>query len=124
MRGLGIRAALAVWMAATWASAQPAEQPGVHFTVKVRGGQTSFHVGEEIPLELSFSADAGQRYQIDLAAYDPSGRMRLETYSAEPRTGWSDPLDSYYRSIQFPNGSFSNVQNFQPQPYCDRGRFE
>src|SRR5436190_1491768 len=53
----------------------------LHFSVRTRGGQVSFRVGEVIPLELSFSSAAPKTYQLDMAGYDRSGRLNAERFT-------------------------------------------
>lgn len=104
-----------VCLSVAWlAPAQPAD---LHLAVRTRLGQTTFRIGEEIPLELSFSSDAPQKYQIDFANYDASGRPKQESFTVQPRAGWSDPLDFYFRSVNFPGGPYSSFQPLPAQPF-------
>jgi hypothetical protein len=71
----------------------------VELHVAVKDGKTSFYLGEVIPLELSFTSKSANRYQLNLARYDRSGRMSYESFRVTPDTGWDDPLRSYFNSL-------------------------
>lgn len=93
-----MRAALFLLAFATAALAQrPDEAPTpppdtkIDFKVSVVGGQKVFHIGEIIPLKLSFSSRLKRRYQIDEARYDRSGRMDFEHFTVVPADGAEDP---------------------------------
>jgi hypothetical protein len=60
--------------------------------------KTKFRAGELIPLELEFTSAASDRYQINLATYDRSGRMSYEQVLLDPKEGTSDPLELYFNS--------------------------
>ncbi len=68
-----------------------------------------FHIGERIPLELSFSSTSVNRYEINLARYDRSGRMQSEQFDVSPRQGWADPLDAYFANGYAGGGISSSV---------------
>lgn len=82
------------------ASAQAAAPSDVQLIARVHGGQTTFRIGEVIPIELSFTSISPRTYQFDNATYDRSGRLNEDQFSIEPKTGWDDPLDIYFRSYQ------------------------
>src|SRR5580693_5019641 len=79
-------------------STRPVESEGVKLTVRIKGDQASFHVGELIPLELSFTSASPNTYQIDTASYDRSGRLGEESFQVEPAEGSDDPLALYFQS--------------------------
>jgi hypothetical protein len=54
--------------------------------------QSEFHIGETIPIQLSFSASVRDRYQVNMAQYDRSGRMEYERFILVPASGAVDPL--------------------------------
>ena len=90
---------------------------GVEFTVRATGGQTTFHLGEVIPLELSFSSSTPGKYQLDTAGYDRSGRLNEEQYSVEPNTGWTDPLYRHFHGFQgFMGGGLRGFEILSPHP--------
>jgi hypothetical protein len=64
----------------------------------VTAGKAEFHCGEVVPLELAFTSATSDRYQINLATYDRSGRMSYEQFVLEPKQGTSDPLELYFNS--------------------------
>ena len=70
----------------------------VQLKVETKDGQTTFHIGEVIPLVLSFTSSSPNTYQIDMASYDRSGRLGMETYAVEPKIGWDDPLKLYFNA--------------------------
>ena len=120
MQGRVTKAAFAVVAlhAALWpAYAQPVDPaPDIRLTARISSGQTTFRVGELIPLELSFSSTAEQKYQLNPASGDRSGRMNYESFAVEPRTGWSDPLDLYFRTFASVGGGLTNFQALSQQP--------
>ena len=77
--------------------------------LRTKTGESSFHVGERIPLELSFSSSSVKRYEISLARYDRSGRMRSEQFEVSPRTGWADPLKVYFANGYMGGGLSSSA---------------
>jgi hypothetical protein len=55
--------------------------PGdLHFVLRTTDGQTRFHPGETIPLTLEFSSDVSDKYLLDAAGYDRSGRLWSEEF--------------------------------------------
>lgn len=89
----------------------------VKLTAAIRGGQSTFRIGEVIPLELSFTSTAPGKYQFDNATYDRSGRLHSETFAVEPRSGWDDPLELYFRSYQcFIGGGLRGIETLSNKP--------
>lgn len=74
--------------------------------LKTKTGESIFHVGERIPLELRFTSDSLNRYEINLARFDRSGRMQSEQFDVYPKTGWTDPLAAYFAN-GYAGGGFS-----------------
>jgi len=60
--------------------------------------KTKFRAGELIPLDLQFTSATSDRYQINLATYDRSGRVSYEQFLLDPKEGTSDPLELYFNS--------------------------
>src|SRR5664279_2508319 len=92
---------------------------GVEFIVRSTGGQTTFHIGEVIPLELSFSSSAPGKYQLCTATYDRSGRLNVEPYSVEPNTGWTDPLYRHFNGFlgsMGMGGALWGIEALSPHP--------
>jgi hypothetical protein len=79
-------------------STRPVESEGVKLKVRIKGDRAGFHVGELIPLELSFTSASPNTYQIDTASYDRSGRLGEESFQVEPAEGSDDPLALYFQS--------------------------
>ncbi len=97
--------------------AQSPDSESVKLTVRTKGDQTIFHIGELIPLELSFTSASENHYQINTASYDRSGRLGVESYQVEPSTGWDDPLALYFRSYGGTiGGGLSGFQKLSEQP--------
>jgi len=72
--------------------------PDVQLEVRTLNNQRTFRIGEIIPLELRFTSTVENQYRLDTRNGDRSGRLNSETYTAEPRSGWQDPLDLFYRT--------------------------
>lgn len=76
------------------------KNPGdVIFEVKIADGRKSFALGEPIPLVLSFSSRVESDYELDLGAYDRSGRMWSESFTFERQADVVDPLADYFRGL-------------------------
>ncbi len=58
-----------------------------------------FRCGQVIPLDLSFTSTTPDRYVINQARYDRSGRMEYERFIVTPKEGTRDPLQLYFGSI-------------------------
>src|SRR5207249_5722388 len=90
----------------TSALAQPREStptppidPKIEFKVSLVGNRHEFHMGEIIPVKLSFSSRIKERYQLNAANYDRSGRMEYENFIVTPADGAVDPLADYERGM-------------------------
>src|SRR3981189_288946 len=66
--------------------------PNVVLHISLATDQSEFHIGETIPIQLSFSASVRDRYQVNMAQYDRSGRMEYERFILVPASGAVDPL--------------------------------
>lgn len=84
--------------------------------MRTAAGQTTFHMGERIPLELSFSAAEEKRYEITTASYDRSGRMNYERFDVSPAAGWSDPLAGYFATGNYIGGGLSSIAVLSSKP--------
>ena len=73
-----------------------ANPPDLHLQLQVQGGSRRFHQGEIIRLDLGFSSTSPQRYRLDAAGYDRSGRLHLEEFHLAPAAGVVDPLWEYF----------------------------
>ena len=81
--------------------------------VSLANSQREFHIGETIPLQLSFSSAVKERYQINMALYDRSGRMNYERFVISPAEGAVDPLPNHTGSM----GGLSTFQFLTPEPW-------
>ena len=78
-------------------SDRPSTSPSdVKLTVRVRGDQSVFQIGEVIPLELSFTSSTPNKYRLEMATYDRTGRLNIQSFAVQPLSGWDDPLDFYF----------------------------
>ena len=66
--------------------------PNVVLRLSLATDQSELHTGETIPIQLSFSASVRERYQINMAQYDRSGRMEYEHFILVPASGAVDPI--------------------------------
>jgi len=82
--------------------------------VSVANGQHEFHVGETIPLKLAYSSAAKDRYEINRAQYDRSGRMEYEHFNLSPADGAVDPLEGRLGGI---GGGLTGFSFLTPEPW-------
>lgn len=80
----------------------------VTLTLAVKDNRSSFQEGEIIPLVLSFTSSAKDRYWADVRNYDRSGRLSIERYCIQPDA--PDPLESYFRVGTFFGGGLGTEQ--------------
>jgi len=69
--------------------------PDVSFVLSTKDGQNTFHPGEAIPVVLEFSSSAPNKYRLNGATYDRSGRLRIEEFVLD-REDVIDPLRDYF----------------------------
>ncbi len=74
------------------ARSEPPLDPNVVLRVSIATDQREFHIGETIPIQLSFTTAVKDRYPINMAEYDRSGRMEYERFRVSPANGAVDPL--------------------------------
>ena len=67
----------------------------LHFQLDTTGGERGFHMGERIPLTLQFSSDSPEKYKLNGANYDRSGRLPTEEFVLE-QEGVADPYQDYF----------------------------
>jgi len=77
------------------AQSTPQVDPNVVLKVSIATDQREFRIGETIPLQLSFSSTVKDRYRVNMAQYDRSGRMDYEHFTISPAQGAVDPLVTY-----------------------------
>jgi hypothetical protein len=94
--------AFALFFLALTASAQSVPVPSrdLQLTVTLRNNQSSFHIGEIIPLDLAFTSPTPNAYQLDMATYDRSGRLNEDQFVVSPNNGSDDPLQLYFRAYK------------------------
>src|SRR5215471_18822667 len=95
------------------AQSEPPVDPRIVLEVSIASDQKEFRIGETIPLKLAFSSNVKDRYQINMAQYDRSGRMNYEQFDVSPAESAVDPLPTY-------NGSMGGLTNFKylvPEPW-------
>src|ERR1700690_1358256 len=86
--------------APAFAQSEPAPTRDPQLTVTVRNNQSSFHIGEIIPLDLAFTSSTPNAYQLDMATYDRSGRLNEDQFVVDPSNGSDDPLQLYFRAYK------------------------
>lgn len=74
-----------------------ANSSDLHFRLGTAGGVTTFHRGERIPLTLEFWSDAPDKYKLNGATYDRSGRLPTEQFVLD-RNDVVDPCADYFFS--------------------------
>ena len=89
---------LAVMVALSTQLLASTEDASPRLHVRTAEGETLYHVGERIPLEVSFTGPENKRFEINMASYDRSGRMGYEEFKVAPAAGWTDPLHVYFDS--------------------------
>ena len=67
---------------------------GVSLAIRFPSGTSQFHVGEVIPVDLSFTASRPKTYDLNTVMSDRSGRLNIEQFLVTPPG--RDPLANYY----------------------------
>jgi hypothetical protein len=119
-----MRAAVFLLVFATTAFAQwpeeeptPPIDPKIDFRVSVVGKRNEFHIGEIIPIELSFSSRLRRHFQVNQASYDRSGRMDYERFTVTPAEGAVDPLAEYFAAGPHIGGGYTPVEFLKEKPW-------
>ena len=104
---------------AQWREEEPAPpiDPKIDFRVSVIGKRNEFHLGEIIPIKLSFSSPLKRRYQVNQATYDRSGRMHYERFGVTPAEGAVDPMAEYFASGTFMGGGLTSFEFLSRKPW-------
>jgi hypothetical protein len=89
-------------------------ESNVSLTISFADGTSRFHVGEVIPIQLSFSASTPNTYEIEMRNYDRSGRLNIETYHVTP--SGRDPLQNYYSIGGFMMGGLGGPRELTSEP--------
>ncbi len=95
MRLLSFLLLVGIAVVHTSAQSTPPVDRNVVLKVSIASDQGEFRIGETIPLQLSFSSTVKDRYQVNMAQYDRSGRMEYEHFTVSPAQGAFDPLVNY-----------------------------
>jgi hypothetical protein len=101
-------------VAHTCAQDTPPVDLNVVLKVSLANDRREFRIGETIPLQLSFSSTFKDRYQINLAQYDRSGRMNYEHFTVSPGRGAVDPLNTYSSMV---GGGLTSFQFLSSAPW-------
>ena len=83
-------------------------------TIRFAGGMNTFHVGEMIPIELSFTASVPDAYDMSNRNYDRSGRLDMEQFHVTPPG--RDPLANYYANGAFMGGGLGSSRVLIEEP--------
>jgi HEAT repeat protein len=86
------------------ATPTPPIDPKIDFKVSLVGERHEFHIGEIISIKLAFSSRIKDRYQLNEAQYDRSGRMDYEHFIVTPADCAIDPLADYYNEPHMGGG--------------------
>jgi hypothetical protein len=78
------------------ASSLSAKEPLPALDVQTATGQTTFHIGERIPLKLTFTSPNDTQYVIAPWSNGRGSEFDSESFDVSPSTGWSDPLVTYF----------------------------
>ena len=97
----------------TCAQSSPPVDSKVVVQVSIATNQREFHIGETIPLQLSFSSTVKDHYQVNMARYDRSGRMNYEHFDVSPTNGAVDPLPTYTGGM----GGLTNFKFLTTEPW-------
>src|SRR5579859_7336406 len=114
MRRLPRTFALAIGCLGTLPIAAQETRPTLE--LRTTTGQTVFHIGERIALTLTLTGPDDNKYSIDTAGYDRSGRLDIDTFEVSPATGWSDPLAQYFLQNAFMGGGMRGVRLLSSKP--------
>ena len=82
--------------------AKAQEETGASLVIGFANGTSVFHVGEIIPIELTFSASGPRKFDMEQRNYDRSGRLNIERFHVTPPG--RDPLEKYYSIGGFMGG--------------------
>jgi len=113
MRLLTLLLLLGVALGRVCAQTAPPADPKIVLKVSLASNQREFHIGEAIPLQLSFSSTVKDRYQVNLAQYDRSGRMNYERFVVAPAQGAVDPMPDHTGGM----GGLTSFKFLGPEPW-------
>ena len=113
MRLLGFLLLVGIAVVHTRAQSTPPVDRNVVLNVSIASEQREFRIGETIPLQLNFSSTVKDRYQVNMAQYDRSGRMNYERFIVSPAQGAVDPLGNYLAA----GGGLTSFQFLSSAPW-------
>jgi len=113
MRPLTLLLLVGIAVVHALAQSTPSVDPRIVLEVSIGTNQREFHIGETIPLQLSFSSTVKDRYQINMAQYDRSGRMNYEHFTISPAQGAVDPLPAHTGGM----GGLTNFRFLSSEPW-------
>ena len=93
-------------------------ESSVSLTIRFADGTSQFHVGEIIPVELSFKASIPDMYDMEMRNYDRSGRLDIEGFHVTPPG--RDPLERYYSTGPFMGGGLGGARELSNEPQVMR----
>lgn len=80
------------------AMALAAQQAQAVLAFETKNGQSTFHIGERIPLKLTFSSPNDTEYVISPLIRGRGGEFDCNRFEVvSPASGWSDPLEMYFK---------------------------
>jgi hypothetical protein len=75
-----------------------AQQDQAVMSIQTANGQSTFHIGERIPLKLTFSSPNDTDYRIAPLIGSRGAEFDCNRFEVtSPATGWSDPLEMYFK---------------------------
>ncbi|MGH9585713.1 MAG: hypothetical protein ACRD3F_02085, partial [Acidobacteriaceae bacterium] len=83
-----------------------AQDSGPQLTLTTANGQTTFRIGERIPLELVFTGPSNGRYQVEMGSEERRPGFTFEDVKVSPEGGWADPLKIYIESLMGYGGDY------------------
>lgn len=88
------------------------------FVLRTTSREKQFHHGEMVPITLEFSSSVPNKYRLNGATYDRSGRLPTEEFVMD-RTDVVDPLVDYFGSgvIGGMAGGLRGYPVLTPEPY-------
>lgn len=87
---------------------------GVSLAIRFAGGTSQFHVGEVVPIELSFAASLPDTFDLSTRSYDRGGRLNIEQFHVTPPG--RDPLADYYAQGIFMGGGLGSSRVLGAEP--------
>jgi hypothetical protein len=109
----------------------PVGSSAVNLTVRFADGRSQFRPGEIISVALEFNSVVPQRFVVDGATYDRSGRLTIDDFIIEPMDDVSDPMLDYFASVGGSiGGGFRGIGMLGEEPFKvtldlnDRFRFD